>query len=82
MVGVICVKKIDVHIHSSMWENARLQPGCILASPEEIAEVLKREAKGRGDTILYENQKDNILGTSISIGLIKKLIRKRGFING
>lgn len=35
--GVI-LKKIDVHIHSSMWENARIQPGCILASPEEIKE--------------------------------------------
>ena len=32
------MKKIDVHIHTSMWEGARLQPGCTLASPEEIKE--------------------------------------------
>lgn len=32
------MKKIDVHIHTSMWENARIQPGAILASPEEIKE--------------------------------------------
>lgn len=32
-------------------------PRMYLASPEEIAEILKSEAKGRGDTILYENHK-------------------------
>ena len=30
------MKKIDVHIHTSMWEKAQIQPGAILASPEEI----------------------------------------------
>lgn len=30
------VKKIDVHIHTSMWPGAQIQPGAILASPEEI----------------------------------------------
>ena len=30
-------------------------PRMYLASPEEIAEVLRREAGGRGDTILYEH---------------------------
>ena len=28
-----------------------------LASPEEIADVLRKEAGGRGETILYENHK-------------------------
>lgn len=32
------MKKIDVHIHTSMWEKAHIQPGIILASPEEIQE--------------------------------------------
>ena len=32
------MKKIDVHIHSSMWKGAKLQPGCVLAQPEEIKE--------------------------------------------
>lgn len=30
-------------------------PRMYLASPDEIADVLRNEAKGRGDTILYEN---------------------------
>lgn len=32
-------------------------PGMYLATPDEIAERLKATAKGRGDTILYENKK-------------------------
>lgn len=32
------MKKIDVHIHTSMWQNTYIQPGVILASPEEIRE--------------------------------------------
>lgn len=32
-------------------------PRMYLASPEEITEVLCKEAAGRGDTILYENHK-------------------------
>ena len=30
-------------------------PRMYLASPQEIADVLNKESKGRGDTILYEN---------------------------
>ena len=30
-------------------------PRMYLATPQEIADVLRREAKDRGDTILYEN---------------------------
>ena len=30
-------------------------PRMYLATPQEIADVLKKQAKGRGDTILYEN---------------------------
>ena len=37
-------------------EDSQL-PRMYLASPEEIAGVLRAEAKGRGDTILYENHK-------------------------
>lgn len=32
------MKKIDVHIHTSMWEKAHIQPGAVLASPEQIKE--------------------------------------------
>ncbi|MBR5543792.1 MAG: amidohydrolase family protein [Oscillospiraceae bacterium] len=32
------MKKIDVHIHSSMWKKTQLQPHCVLASPEELRE--------------------------------------------
>lgn len=32
-------------------------PRMYLASPEEIADVLRKEAGGRGETILYENHK-------------------------
>lgn len=32
------MKKIDVHVHTSMWENTQLQPGVILASPEDLKE--------------------------------------------
>ena len=32
------MKKIDVHIHSSMWNGAKLHSGCILVQPEEIKE--------------------------------------------
>ena len=35
------MKKIDVHIHTSMWPGAQLQPGCVLASPDEIRESYK-----------------------------------------
>ena len=35
---MVVMKKIDVHIHTSMWEGAKIQPGCVLASPEEIKE--------------------------------------------
>lgn len=35
------MKKIDIHIHTSMWEKTQLQPGVILASPEEIKESYK-----------------------------------------
>lgn len=31
MIGVIALKKIDVHIHTSMWEKAHIQPGSNLA---------------------------------------------------
>ena len=37
--------------------NDTQMPRMYLASPEEIAEVLLKEANGRGDTILYEYQK-------------------------
>lgn len=30
-------------------------PRIYLATPQEIAEVMRNSAKGRGDTILYEN---------------------------
>jgi len=30
------VKKIDIHVHTSMWEKTLIQPGCILASPEQL----------------------------------------------
>lgn len=32
------LKKIDVHVHSSMWPKAKIQPGCVLASVEELRE--------------------------------------------
>ena len=35
------MKKIDVHIHTSMWPKAQLQPGCVLATPEEIRAAYK-----------------------------------------
>ena len=37
--------------------DATQMPRMYLASPEEIAEVLCKEAGGRGETILYENHK-------------------------
>jgi len=30
------IQKIDVHVHSSMWPGAKIQPGAVLASPEEL----------------------------------------------
>lgn len=32
------MKKIDIHIHTSMWKNTQIQPSVILASPEQIKE--------------------------------------------
>ena len=32
------IQKIDVHVHSSMWPGAKIQPGAILASCEELME--------------------------------------------
>lgn len=46
-------------------------PRMYLASPEEIAEVLCREAGGRGDTILYENHKWG--PTASAYGTVDKL---------
>ena len=46
-------------------------PRMYLASPEEIAEVLCKEAAGRGDTILYEHHKWGT--TSKAYGTVDKL---------
>ena len=35
------VKKIDIHVHSSMWEHAQINTGYELASPEELIEMYK-----------------------------------------
>ena len=32
------IQKIDIHVHSSMWEGAKIQPGVVLASPEQLQE--------------------------------------------
>lgn len=32
------MKKIDVHVHSTMWKGAQIDPGCVLAGPEELRE--------------------------------------------
>ena len=42
------MKKIDVHVHSSMWKGAKLQPGCVLAQPEEIKESYKELGVDKG----------------------------------
>jgi len=42
------LKKIDVHIHSSMWKGAKLQSGCVYAMPEEIKEMYKPLGVDRG----------------------------------
>ena len=36
------MKKIDVHVHTSMWDNAIINSGAILATPEEIREIYKK----------------------------------------
>ena len=46
-------------------------PRMYLASPEELADVLRREAGGRGDTILYENHKWG--PTASAYGTVDKL---------
>ncbi len=30
------MKKIDIHVHTSMWEKTKIQPNCTLASPEDL----------------------------------------------
>ena len=46
-------------------------PRMYLASPDEIANVLRNEAKGRGDTILYEN---HVWGPkAFACGMVDKL---------
>ncbi|MBE7020544.1 MAG: hypothetical protein E7411_03810 [Ruminococcaceae bacterium] len=35
------MKKIDVHIHTTMWKNAMFRPGVSLITPEEIRESYK-----------------------------------------
>ncbi|MBR5307797.1 MAG: amidohydrolase family protein [Clostridia bacterium] len=32
------MKKIDIHVHTSMWENAQINQGVVLASPEQLKE--------------------------------------------
>ena len=32
------MKKIDVHIHTSMWEGAQINAHCVMASPDDIRE--------------------------------------------
>ena len=39
------IKKIDVHIHTSMWENAQIQPHVVLANTEQIREIYKRKKR-------------------------------------
>lgn len=46
-------------------------PRMYLASPQEIAEVLCREANGRGDTILYEHHEWS--ATASAYGTVDKL---------
>ena len=36
------MKKIDIHIHTSMWEGAQIQPGAVLANVSEIREIYKK----------------------------------------
>lgn len=40
--------KIDVHIHTSMWQNTFIQFDAILASPEEIRAIYKRKNIDKG----------------------------------
>lgn len=42
------MKKIDVHIHTSMWQGAQIQPGCVLANVEEIREIYKKKNIDKG----------------------------------
>ena len=42
------MKKIDVHIHTSMWQGAQIQPGCVLANVEEIREIYKKKNIEKG----------------------------------
>ena len=42
------MKKIDVHIHTSMWQGAQIQPGCVLASTEEIRDIYKKKNIDKG----------------------------------
>ena len=41
-------KKIDVHIHTSMWENAQIQPHVVLANTGQIREIYKRKNIEKG----------------------------------
>ena len=36
------MKKIDVHIHTSMWEGAQINAHCVMASPDDIRESYKK----------------------------------------
>ena len=51
------MKKIDVHVHTSMWENTQLQPGVILASPEELKENYEGFAKGEAYAVQQAKNK-------------------------
>lgn len=42
------IKKIDVHIHTSMWENAQIQPHVVLANTGQIREIYKRKNIEKG----------------------------------
>lgn len=33
------MKKIDIHAHTSMWENSQIRPGVAFATPEQIKEA-------------------------------------------
>lgn len=35
------IKKIDIHVHSSMWKGAKIQPRAVLASPEDLLEIYR-----------------------------------------
>lgn len=42
------IQKIDVHVHTSMWPGAKLQPGAVLASPEQILESYRELGVEKG----------------------------------